>query len=276
MDQHLEAGILTASQPLQLPGYGERRVLSPAAVKRLAAASSAPPWEVEACALEIDVVPLHYLRNLAEYSMTAQARLLRAAVALVGSHAAIERAAELLAIQGVGRIYAVAPALSAEEEPLAAHLADRLCERVRNRNASAQTFTRTVRFRGGNPAEAVADVQLAAACLPDSASEQLLQFACRMRRIPLVLAGVEESRAQATTIFPGDPGVALVYKPNHPHLSSDRTQTRPEPRTALAAGAWIAEQVVAVILDAAGILRNTLLYADLNTAEMAEYSLTGS
>jgi hypothetical protein len=67
--------------------------------------------------------------------------------------------------------------------------------------------------------------------------------------------------------------VALVYKPAHPHLSTDRSDARPHPRASLAAGAWIAEQVVALLLEASGILRHCLLYADLDTGEMSEYPL---
>lgn len=273
MDPNLEAGILTASQSLQLPGYGERRVISPIAVKRLAAGANCPLWEVEALALDVDVVPVRYLRNLAEFSMKGQALLLRATVALVGAGPAMERAHELLALQGVGRLISLAPALTDVELTVAEHQAQWLGQRALNRNASCEVIPRAIRIRGGNPAEALTGARVAAACLPDAASEQLLQFACRMRQIPLVLAGLEGARAQATTVLPGDPGVALVYKPAHPHLSPDRSNVRPQPRAVLAAGAWIAEQVVALLLEASGILRHRLLYADLNTGEMSEYPL---
>jgi molybdopterin/thiamine biosynthesis adenylyltransferase len=273
MESQLEVGILTASHPLHLPGYGERRVLAPAAVKRLAIAEDVPAWEVEATALEAEVIPLHYLRNLAEVSLLGQVRLLRSAVAIVGNGAPLERALELLALQGVGRISVVVPAASEEEEPLALHQAQWLGEKARNRNASCEVLASTVRIRGGNPVEAVRGVQVAAAVLPDTASEQLLQFACRMARVPLVLVGAEGNRGQATTVLPGDPGVALVYKPSHPHLSTDRANYLPGPRVALAAGSWITEQVLAVLLETGNLLRSRLLYADLDTGEMAEYPL---
>jgi len=272
MDPHLEAGILTASQSLQLPGYGERRVIAPVAVKRLATGADCPLWEVEALALDVGVVPVHYLRNLAEFSMKAQSRLLRAAVALIGVGPAIERAHELLALQGIGRLVSVVPAITAVEEPVARHQAQLLGKRVHNRNLSCEVDARTVRF-GENPADALLGVDVAASCIQDSSSEMLLQFACRMKRVPLVLAGVEGNRAQATTVMPGDPGVALVYKPAHPHLSADRSSSFAQPRAGLAAGAWIAQQTVALLLEASGILRHRLLYADLDTGEMAEHLL---
>ena len=273
MDLQLEAEILTASQSLQLPGFGERRVLAPAAVKRLSDAAEVPPWEVEATALEAEVVPLHYLRNLAEVSMPGQVKLLRSCVTLVGSGKAIERAAELLALQGVGRLTFLVPALSEEEEPVALYEASRLGQRATNRNASCEVVPRTVRFRGGNPAEAVRGAHVVASCLTDAASEQLLQFACRMGRTPVILAGVEGSRGQATTVLTGDPGVALVYKPSHPHLSSDRTGAHVDSRAALAAGTWLAGQVSAILLGSGDLLRGKLLYGDLDTGELGEYPL---
>jgi len=272
MESQLEVGILTASHPLHLPGYGERRVLAPAAVKRLAAAEAVPAWEVEATALEAEVIPLHYLRNLAEVSLQGQVRLLRSSVAVIGTGAPLERALELLALQGVGRISVVVPALSEEEEPLALFQANWLGEKARNRNASSEVTAAAVRIRG-NPVDAVRGVQVAAAVLPDAASEQLLQFACRMVKVPLVLVGAEGNRGQATTVLPGDPGVALVYKPSHPHLSTDRSNYLPGPRVALAAGSWITEQVIGVLLESGNLLRGRLLYADLDTGEMAEYPL---
>src|SRR5438045_253894 len=98
----LEAEILAASRPLQVPGAGERRVLSRESISRLAAAAEEPLWSVEARALQADVVPLHYLRNLARFSVEGQATLLGARVALVGTHASLEHAAELLALNGIG------------------------------------------------------------------------------------------------------------------------------------------------------------------------------
>lgn len=273
MENQLEVGILTASHPLQLPGFGERRVLAPAAVKRLAASEGVPAWEVEATALEAEVIPLHYLRNLAEVSLLGQARLLRSSVTLVGSGTPVERALELLALQGVGRISVVVPAATEDEEPLALHQAGWLGEKARNRNASCAATAGTVRIRGGNPVQAIQGAEVVVSVLPDAASEQLLQFACRMARVPLVLVGAEGNRGQATTVLPGDPGTALVYKPSHPHLSTDRSNHLPSPRVALAAGSWISEQVIAVLLDTGNLLRGRLLYADLDTGEMAEYPL---
>ena len=273
MQAPLDADILTASQPLQVPGVGERRVLSPVAVGRLAAASQWPRWKVEAQALEMDVVPLHYLRNLSQFGTEGQVRLLRSSVTVMGGGAALSRALELLALNGVGRFTVLAAAGTPEGTPQAEKKAEELARAARNRNASSDTQTGTVLLRGGNPTEAVRGADGVAACLDNAMDEQLLQFACRIARVPLILAGVEETRGQITTVLPGDPGVALVYKPSHPHLEAERSRTAVEPKAGLMVGAWIAEQVTRVLLGNGELLRGRLLYADLDAGEMGEYPL---
>jgi molybdopterin-synthase adenylyltransferase len=273
MQSHLEAEILAASQPLRVPGAGEQRVLSPVAVERLARVEALPRWKVEASALEIDVAPLHYLRNLARYGAEGQIRLLKASVGMVGRGPVLERAAELLALAGIGRIAVLVPTTQAADPDAADRAGERVARAAQNRNASSDVQARGVSLKSGNPAQALQGMDVAAACLEHAAEEQLLQVACRMAGAPLVLAGAEGARGQATTVFPGDPGVALVYKPVHLHLPPIRAGAEVENRAALMVGAWIAEQVTRVVLESGELLRGWLLYADLSTGEMTEYPL---
>jgi molybdopterin/thiamine biosynthesis adenylyltransferase len=272
LDAQLQAQILAASQPLRVPGSGEQRVLSPVAVERLAADAAQPRWHVEALALELGVTPLHYLRNLARFRAEGQTRLLRASVALVGRNEALARAAERLAGHGVGSLTLLAPVVG-DDEPAALRWAEGASAAALNRNASCAVAVHPISLKGGNPGAALRGVQAIAACLDDSMEEQLLQFACRMGKLPLALAGIEETRGQATTVLPGDAGVALVYKPSHPHLEPKRDSRSADPKASLMAGTWLAEQVVHLLLDEGDLLRNRLLYADMATGQMAEYPL---
>lgn len=263
MEQRLEAEILAASQPLRVPGQGERRVLSPVAVERLAETVDVPRREVEAVALEAGVIPLHYLRNLARFEEEGQAKLLRATVAVTGDPVVVERLVELLALDGVGKVVFCGGGEAAE----------RAEARLRNRNASCEFEARAFDLAAG-ASQALDGACLLAACLPDSRGEQLLQFACRMAKVPVILGGVEGHRGQATTVFPGDPGVALVYKPRHSHLSPERPPAEPDSKIALVVAGWLAEQVTAVILDRESqFLQHRLQYADLDTGEAAAYPL---
>jgi molybdopterin/thiamine biosynthesis adenylyltransferase len=263
MEPRLEADILAASQPLQVPGRGEQRVLSPLAVERLAEAGAVPRWTVEAVALESGVTPLRDLRNLARFEAAGQVRLLRSCVAAVGSHPVTARVMELLALDGVGRL--IAGLTRGDAADLTAGAA--------NRNTGTEVEVRQLALRSGNPAAALEGADVVVACLTDSADEQLLQFACRMRKLPLVLGGVEENRGQATTVFPGDAGTAEVYNFRHPHLEPRRADAPFDEKAVLVVAGWLAEQVTAILLDKGDLLRGRLQYADLETGEMTVYPL---
>jgi len=259
-----EADLLAASQGLEVPGMGEQRVLSPVAVERLAAAAGLPLWKVDALALQVGVTPLRYLRNRSQLGVEGQIRLLEAEVALVGAGPVILRALDLLAAQGVGRFRVLQPAGSAKEGPAKA---------VRNRNASCEVESRPFDVAAGNPAAALRGADAVGACLEDSGSEQLLQFACRMARLPVVLVGVAGSCGQATTVLPGDPGTALVYRPSHAHLDARRAGEAVDRRAALMVGTWLSEQLVRLLTGEGELLRGRLLYADMRASVMTEYPL---
>jgi molybdopterin/thiamine biosynthesis adenylyltransferase len=266
-----EADILAASQPLIVPGVGQRRVLTPDAVARVAAESRLPRREIEATALSLDVVPHAYLKNLHQFGRHGQMRLLRSSVVLVGDSPCLARAMELLARAGVCAQHVLVPA---KAEPIDAEaVAKRLGAAARSRNASCEITGATLDLKAGRPMNTLGSPNVVASCLEDSMEEQLLQFACRMVRAPLVLAGAQEWQGQLTTIRPGDPGVALVYRPEHPHLEPRRHRVEVESKTALMVGAWIAEQVTRLILDEGELLVGRLLFADMYAGDMGEYPL---
>lgn len=280
MQTHLIGNILAASQPLRLPGSGEKRVLSPVAIERLSQEAGVPRWEIEGLALEAEVVPLHYLRNLARYGPEGQLRLVRARVALIGRGPVAHRAAGELAAAGIGRLHIVQPLAPdpsgppVNTAPGELQAAEEIARSARDRNASTLVSVDTVRIRGGNPTEAVRNCDVAGSILEDSADEQLLQFACRMARIPLVAAGAQENRGQATTIFPGDAGIALVYKPERPHLDPSRPGTPVAERAVLMVAAWLAEQITSLLTGQGELLRDRLLFADLEQAWIEEFPLS--
>lgn len=271
--ESLEAQILTASQPLRVPGAGEQRVLSPVAVARLAVDWQCAGWQVEAAALDSGVTPLHYLRNLARFGAAGQARLLRATVAAVGVGPTMLQALEILASQGTGTFRVFQPVgregatLAADGEMVQA------VQAIHNRNVHCTVSSASLSLTSGNPAEALRGADLVIANLDDSMSEQLVQMACRMVSLPLVLGAVEESRGQATVVLPGDPGVALLYKPTHPHLEPRRGGMPPNLNATLAVGRWLADQAVRVLLGEPEVLARRLRYTDVNGGEVNEYPL---
>jgi hypothetical protein len=101
--------------------------------------------------------------------------------------------------------------------------------------------------------------------------ETLLQTACRR---PLVCVAVGDADAHATVLFPGDRTLSRVYRPGHPSLPRSRPgSTGVGGQTALLAGTWMADQVVAALLDTPDLLRHQLYYVNLQTGQMVTTDL---
>lgn len=70
--------------PTPLPQGGLALGLVPGAVAKIASDMGIPGWSIEAKALDLDILPTRYLRNMHSVTPEAQVRLLRSTVAQVG------------------------------------------------------------------------------------------------------------------------------------------------------------------------------------------------
>jgi hypothetical protein len=299
----LEQAVRAAAAALHVPGQPDWRVIAPAQVEAIAAAHSLPRWEVEVAALEAEIVPLQYMRNLARFAIRGQLELLRSAVTVVGRGLPVQKCLMILAAHGIGRLRVLMPS---EASGVGGESSDRptqersstsgrrelpsddprltsptfLASMATNQNASLRTSADAIDLRRGDPSAVLGEPDFPAerwvvvACLEGAAEEMLLQVTCKRRGIPLVLAGLQGDLAQATTILPGDPGVPLIYQPDHPHLERSRSESlRRDGYRAMIAGTWLADQVVALRLGLGELLQNRLLYADMGSGEMQTYPL---
>src|SRR5438270_1277434 len=210
----LRNAVLAAAEVRSMPGGVIWRILMPDAVGAIAAQQEVDRRSVELAALDAEIVPVHYIRNIARFAIRGQMTLLKSGVALVAAGPAARKCLEALSVSGVGELRIFAPAGLPEDGGEQQHAAG-LAALARNLNASVTVSGGVLDPRRGNPVEALRGVSLVACCLENAMDETLLQAACRRLTLPLVCAGVEGSSVQATTVLPGDPGVALVYKPDH-------------------------------------------------------------
>jgi molybdopterin/thiamine biosynthesis adenylyltransferase len=267
MPADLRDAVRAAATVRAMPGGITWRILMPDAVAAIAADQEVERRAVELAALDEEIVPVHYMRNIARYAIRGQMALLEGGVALVAAGAAAQKCLEILAVSGIGELRVLAPGSDA-----AGHAAE-LAALGRNLNASITVRSSTLELRRGNPAAALQGVSVVACCLENAMDETLLQAACRALKLPFVCAGVQDARVQATTVFPGDPGMALVYRPEHPHLDKDRPGASfGEGRAPAVAGAWLAEQSLALLLGDTP-LHAQLRYADLDLGVMETYPL---
>src|SRR5947209_17879187 len=105
----LEQAVRAAAAPLHVPGQPDWQVVGPAQVEAIAAAHSLPAWQVEIAALEAEIVPLQYMRNLARFAMRGQIELLRSAVTVVGRGLPAQKCLMILAAHGIGRLRVLMP-----------------------------------------------------------------------------------------------------------------------------------------------------------------------
>jgi len=291
----LEQSVRAAASPLRVPGQAGTpaqprvwQVIGPAQVVAIAAEYDLRHWQVEVAALEADIVPLQYMRNLARFAIRGQLDLLRSAVTVVGSGLPVQKCLQILAAHGIGRLRVLVPLQSAGEGREAAApsgpsrlTSPELLARVAaNQNASLQTSAARIDLRRGDPSavlgepEFPADAWVVVGCLEDAAEEMLLQVACKRRGVPLILAGLQEDTGQATTILPGDTGVPLIYQADHPHLDRSRPGSlKGEGYQGMIVGTWLADQVIALRLGLGEVLQNRLLYADMGSGEMQTFPL---
>ncbi len=259
--------ILAAAKDLRVPGLGDTRILPTEALAAIAASLGEPRWEIEAQALDLEVIPLRLLRCLAPYSRAGLSRLLRSQVAFIGRGEPLAAAAERLAAAGLGRFLW----LGSETDPGWGMIRQAAAQRSPSTACAILPFTP----RSGESPREMHSVHCVLSCLEDQAEEQLLQFHCRRLRLHLVLGGADGARGQATLVPPGEAGAAILYRSRHPHLEPRRAGVPVGERTALMVGSWLAEQALAVLLDSGELLVNRLLYADLDEGRMEEHSMSG-
>jgi hypothetical protein len=299
----LEQAVRAAAAPLHVPGQAHWRVISPAQVAAIAAEHSLPRWQVEAAALEAEVVPLAYMRNLARFAIQGQLALLRSAVTVVGRGLPIQKCLQILSAHGIGRLRVLVPSQSSvvsrqspdgpgprpspavdpaapPSDDLRLTSPNALAAVVANQNPSLETSAATIDLRRGDPVSLLGepgyppDGWVVVACVEEAAEEMLLQVACQRRGVPLVLAGLQEDRGQATTILPGDLGVPLIYQADHPHLDRSRPGSlRGDGYQGKIVGTWLADQVIALRLGLGELLQNRLLYADMGSGEIQTFPL---
>ena len=131
----LRNAVLAAAEVRSMPGGVVWRILMPDAVGEIAAQQEVDRRSVELAALDAEIVPVHYIRNIARFAIRGQMTLLKSGVALVAAGPAARKCLEALSVSGVGELRIFAPAGLPEDGGEQQH-ADELAALARNLNAS--------------------------------------------------------------------------------------------------------------------------------------------
>jgi molybdopterin/thiamine biosynthesis adenylyltransferase len=239
--------------------------------------------EVYRAALEQSILPERYLRNRASVSMAEQLQLARSDVAVVGAGGLGGQALLCLARLGVGRLRVVDPEvfeasnLNRQALCTTASLGRPKTEVARETltgiNPGVRIESCQDRLSPENAASMLQGADVVVDGLDSIQDRFTLEAAARELSIPMVHAAIDGFVVQVMTIFPGDPGLELIY-------GQERT-TRVSPlgnpvfAPHLAATLQAAE-VLKVLLNRGRPARNGLISADLESGDFSHFSFGGS
>jgi len=279
----MAAAIRRAARRRNLPDGTPYDGIGTAAVAEIASEFQGAGWTVERTALEDQVWPERYTRNMRTFSPKDQARLLGAAVTVVGLGGLGGTVTEILARYGIGTLGLV-DGDRFDESNLNRQLystvvnmgmskAEAARLRVEQVNPSIAVSAHAMFLDGETAIDLIRGADVVVDCLDTLKYRFILESAAKDLGIPLVSAAIAGVAGHVTTIFPADAGLSLVY--------GDRDAVDEKgverslgclPHAITILSALECAEVVKVLLGSAETLRNRLLVMDLTdyTFELLE------
>jgi molybdopterin/thiamine biosynthesis adenylyltransferase len=270
---NLRDRILENAMPYAAPNGKVFSTLTLAARDRLTALFSATRREVELAALQAEVVPQRYLRNMGSLGVQGQIRLLQAAALLIGAGGLGGTVAQLLARMGLGKLI-VADGDSFSEDNLNRQaLSEEKNVGVRKAKAARQSLagingaTEVEVFDGfvgeKDVAGLLTGVQVAVDALDNMPTRFGMERACKEAKVPLVHGAVAGFSGQVTVIFPEDPGFRAIY--GDPQTAPEKgieTELGNLAGIVSAVAALQVQEAVKILTGIGRPLRNRLLFLD--------------
>ena len=236
--------------------------------------------------LEKGNISRRYARNMGTFSIQDQAVLEGSRVCIVGLGGLGGAVTESLARLGIGALTLVDGDVFEESnlnrqllctmETLGTSKAAAARSRVLQINPSVRTRIHDVFLDAGNAARLIEGADVAVDCLDSLKTRFVLEKAAKAAGIPLVSAAIAGTYGQITTVFPQDPGLAMIYGPE------DQAPARGAeavlgtlPYTAMIMASLECSEITKILLKRGNLLRNRLLVADLMDNVMEVLDLAG-
>jgi molybdopterin/thiamine biosynthesis adenylyltransferase len=232
-------------------------------------------WEVERSALENQVWPERYTRNMKTFSPADQARLLGAAVTVVGLGGLGGTVTEILARDGVGTLRLVDGdrfeesnlnrQLYSTVERMGMPKAKAARQRIARVNPSIAVSSHEAFLDQDSAAGLIQGSDVVVDCLDTLGYRFVLEAAAKALGIPLVSAAIAGVAGHITTIFPEDEGLSVVYGDRD--TADEKGVERSLgclPHAITILSALECAEVIKLLLGSADTLRNRLLIMDLS------------
>jgi molybdopterin/thiamine biosynthesis adenylyltransferase len=248
-------------------------------IKEIARKFQTKSREIEISALQNNIIPERYQRNLGVISPSEQAKLLQSKVVIIGAGGLGGTVLELLTRMGIGKLIIADKDLIVDsnlnrqilstETNLGRNKAEVAVRRVKEINSSIEITGHSFFINSDNVKKIIEGAEVVIDALDNLPSRFVLQKACRDFKIPLVHGAIAGFNGQLTTIFPEDKGLELIYGSNKdlPEHGSEAELGAPTVTPALIASLE-AQEVVKILLKRGKLFRNRLLYLDIEEGTM--------
>ncbi|MHC2994519.1 MAG: HesA/MoeB/ThiF family protein [Candidatus Atribacteria bacterium] len=243
-------------------------------VKNVARKFQTKPREVEILALNNNIIPERYHRNLGVVSPYEQVKLLQSKIAIIGLGGLGGTVLELLTRMGIGELIIVDKDVMGDDNlnrqilsteiNLGQSKTEVAVKRVKEINSSIEITGHSIFINPDNIKKVIKGAEVVVDALDNLPSRFVLQDACQELNIPLVHGAVAGFNGQLTTIFPEDKGLKLIYgsEKNLPEHGSEAELGAPTVIPALIASLET-QEVIKILLKRGKLFRNKLLYLDI-------------
>lgn len=258
-------------------------LISLARTHQLAKEAGCSLREVELLALQMQVLPERYQRNLGTVGWDGQAQLLQATVAVVGAGGLGGWVIETLARMGIGHLILIDGdrfeennlnrQLGCTEDTIGEAKVTCLAERVAKINAAVEVTEKETWLDEDNAKDLIADAKVVVDALDTVPTRLILQEAAAALQIPLVHGAIAGYTGEITTIFPGDLGLEAIYGQQPSSERGIETELGNPSATPMMVSAWQAQEVVKILLEQGEVLRHRMLLFDALAGDVTEIEL---
>lgn len=274
MAPNMIASIQAAATPKKLGDGTPYSSLSAEQIAALSVDLGLSQKQIEIAALEMEVFPERYARNIKTLSAEDQIRLLESTVSVVGLGGLGGTVTEILARIGIGSLILMDGdvfedsnlnrQLLSRQKTLCMPKANAAVDRVNQINASVDTTVHKTFLTAENAESLLKGSTLAVDCLDNVKTRFFLEAAAKKMDIPLVSAAVAGAAGHITSIFPQDDGLKLIYgSPDRAREKGVETSLGNLPTIVTVIASLECAEVIKILLNQPDNLRNQLLVIDL-------------
>jgi molybdopterin/thiamine biosynthesis adenylyltransferase len=230
--------------------------------------------EITRAALENNIIPERYTRNMQTLTVEDQTRLLSSRACVVGLGGLGGQVVEILARIGIGHMTLIDGdvfeesnlnrQLLSQKTLLGTPKANAAKQRVSDLNDGISITSHALFLTADNANSLISNSQVVVDCLDNLKTRFVLEQACRQAKIPLVSAAIAGLSGQVTVVFPEDSGLTQIYgaADSAPDKGAEATLGT-LPNTATIMAALEATEVIKILLGKGALLRNKLMIVDL-------------